>query len=217
MGQCYSVTLKVLTEDLERLRVKLMEMDGDYQYSSIDKLISNIFFGGNEVHNSQISELKWKLCFNHGHSYHGFIENAFKRLHEKGVLKNGSEIIIYPDTGVTKLQVKDGKVVETGFGEDMNPYFGDIDEAQDYLESADLWNEKTGVYLFRYGDNGSVCRYVLDKDYAEKISKEAGDESWSAYLGAGGEVIPAEDVEDVLGDSLVDSEDWVPATQFAFI
>ena len=216
MGQCYSVTLRVHTEDLETMRIKLMEMAGDYSYSSMDKLISDLFFGGNRVYNSQITDLEWRGCFDQAYAYHSHMEDSFKRLFEKGCIKDGSSLVIYPDTGVTRIQVKNGNLVSSDFDMDMSPYFEDIDEVQDYLGNADLWNEKTGAYLFRYGDDGSVCKYVLDKDYAKKISKEAGEESWSAYLGAGGEVIPAEDVEEVIGNSILGSEDWIPATQFAF-
>ena len=55
----------------------------------------------------------------------------------------------------------------------------------------DLYNVRLKKYVFIYNDDGALCVYNIDANEARKIATAAlmDDESWSAYLGAGGAIM----------------------------
>lgn len=66
------------------------------------------------------------------------------------------------------------------------------EEMYDYLANGrDLYNVRLKKYVFIYNDDGALCAYHIDADEARKIATDAlmDDESWSAYLGAGGAIM----------------------------
>lgn len=52
----------------------------------------------------------------------------------------------------------------------------------------DLYNPKTGDYVFLYNETGSIAVYNLSNETAEEIARSAGEECWSAFLGPGGTI-----------------------------
>lgn len=81
----------------------------------------------------------------------------------------------------------------------MELKFANWEEMYDYLVSGqDLYNFKTGDYIFVYNDADALCRYNLSSketlDLVEK-SNETG-EYWGAYLGIGGHILDEPDYDD---------------------
>ena len=54
----------------------------------------------------------------------------------------------------------------------------------------DLYNVKTGDYVFHYSESGSIAVYNLTSEEAEELDKKAieNGEYWGAFLGGGGEI-----------------------------
>ncbi|MCR5651016.1 MAG: hypothetical protein K6F86_07540 [Lachnospiraceae bacterium] len=52
----------------------------------------------------------------------------------------------------------------------------------------DLYNVKTGDYVFLYNEAGSIAVYNLSNQTAENIARSAEGEYWGAYLGPGGTI-----------------------------
>lgn len=77
--------------------------------------------------------------------------------------------------------------------------FNNWQEMYDYLTAGnDLYNTKTGDYVFEYNDANALCVYSLDEDEAKKLSKKAleNNEYWGAFLGTGGSILEASDYND---------------------
>ena len=53
---------------------------------------------------------------------------------------------------------------------------------------ADLYNTKTGEYIFEYNESGSIASYFLDESEAVELQKKSIEtgEYWGAFLGFGG-------------------------------
>lgn len=66
------------------------------------------------------------------------------------------------------------------------------EEMYNYLVSGrDLYNVLLQKYVFMYNDDGALCVYNIGADEAREMATNAlmDDESWSAYLGAGGAIM----------------------------
>ncbi len=59
------------------------------------------------------------------------------------------------------------------------------------ISNVDLYNIKTGEYVFHYNDKDAICYYTLTAEEARKIAKQAAEHSeyWAGYLGPGGWII----------------------------
>ena len=59
------------------------------------------------------------------------------------------------------------------------------------ISGIDLYNPKTGCYVFKYNDTGALCYYTLSPDEAFSIIEQSKKncEYWGAYLGTGGYVL----------------------------
>lgn len=208
MGQCYSVKGKCVTE-------------GDF-HQMMNKEFMRIFLGNcmgewSITPNPETPGMEFSADFKGLYSLETIMTDTFKEYARKGIIREGSYLVIWPDHGVEKLVVKsDGAVDEFYSDVDRAPYADDEDDLDCILQDAEIWNPKTGTFLFGYSEDGDVCKYSLSKEYAKKIAEEAGTDSWSSHLPAGGQIISAEDVADVLGEEVFGSEDFVIADRFTF-
>ena len=69
--------------------------------------------------------------------------------------------------------------------------FNNEKEMYDFIVGgSDLYNAKTGQYVFVYNDNGAFCEYILEEECAKKVAAKAvrNDEYWGAFLGIGGNI-----------------------------
>lgn len=70
--------------------------------------------------------------------------------------------------------------------------FKNAKEMLDLIQSGtDLYNVKTGDYVFLYSEKCAIAAYNFDIEYAENLSERtiiAGEESWSGLLGFGGSI-----------------------------
>lgn len=59
------------------------------------------------------------------------------------------------------------------------------------ISGTDLYNPKTGCYVFKYNDAGALCYYTLSSDEAFSIIEQSKKdcECWGAYLGIGGFIL----------------------------
>lgn len=90
--------------------------------------------------------------------------------------------------------------------------FNNAEEFIDTLvnNECDLYNPKTGDYVFHYNDKDAIAVYSLTKQEAEALAKE--DDYWGAYLGFGGRIYdnPTEYAEEHYSD-----EGWLTCDDFA--
>ena len=65
--------------------------------------------------------------------------------------------------------------------------FKNAKEMFDLIQSGtDLYNVKTGDYVFLYSDKGAISAYNFDIEYAKELSSLSAGEYWGALLGVGG-------------------------------
>lgn len=124
MGQCYDVRLKVSITDeqgaTKALQNKILrgnEERTDYSLAHYREIgigtdtlsdLLKVFFGGwegNLKQNGEELESSFDCCY----GWEGVMIDAFNEI--APFLADGSEIRIYPDSGVDKAVVKDGKAV----------------------------------------------------------------------------------------------------------
>lgn len=71
--------------------------------------------------------------------------------------------------------------------------FASCTEMYDYLTSGnDLYNTKTGDYVFTYNDAYALCVYNLEKAEAKELVRaveKSDDDYWGAFLGPGGTIL----------------------------
>ncbi len=75
----------------------------------------------------------------------------------------------------------------------MNVRFKTANEMADsVMNNHDYYNEKTGIYCFRYNESGSICYYRLTNEQAIKTAekvRKTGETYWGAALGPGGYIL----------------------------
>ena len=74
--------------------------------------------------------------------------------------------------------------------------FNSAVEMLDAIQSGtDLYSPEIETYVFIYTDNGSICYYSIDEEFAEELEKISflGGEEWSAYLGIGGHILDSDE------------------------
>lgn len=65
--------------------------------------------------------------------------------------------------------------------------FKNAKEMLDLIQSGtDLYNVKTGDYVFLYSNEYAIAAYNFDIEYAKELSSHSAGEYWGALLGVGG-------------------------------
>ena len=67
--------------------------------------------------------------------------------------------------------------------------FKNAKEMLDLIQSGtDLYNVKTGDYVFLYSNECAIAAYNFDIEYAKELSSHSAGEYWGALLGFGGSI-----------------------------